>query len=120
MHVSTIVPNTVPCTQSDNILKTHTIVVGFMFLHFLAKQILLNCQKSPLPERTTSEAQLAEEPLVLAGLVLLLELHAGLEAVGLSLDGVLQVLGGDLVEGDVRHAVAGGHQMVVVQDLAKG
>lgn len=68
----------------------------------------------------TLETQLAEEPLVLAGLVLLLELDARLETVRLPLDGVLQVLGGHLVEGDVRHAVAGGHQMVVVQDLCAG
>lgn len=67
--------------------------------------------------KNTLETQFAEEPLVLAGLVFLLELHTGLETVGLPLDGVLQILDGDLLERDVRNAVAGRHQVVVVQDL---
>lgn len=63
------------------------------------------------------ETQLLEEPLVLALLVDGLELDAGLEAVRLALDGILQVLGRQLLKADVVRRVAGGHQMVVVQAL---
>jgi len=66
------------------------------------------------------ETQLLEEPLVLALLVDGLELDAGLEAVRLALDGILQVLGRQLLETDVVRGVAGGHQMVVVQALQEG
>lgn len=62
------------------------------------------------------EAQLLEEPLVLAGLVALLEFDAGLETMGLPLNGVLQVLGRNFLELNVD-TVSGGHQMVVVQQL---
>lgn len=65
------------------------------------------------------EPQLGEEPLVLAGLVSLLKLDASLEAVRLPLDGVLQVLGADLLEGNIN-AVSRGHQVVVVDQLEWG
>lgn len=63
------------------------------------------------------ESQLLEEPLVLALLVDRLELDTGLETVRLALDGILKVLGRQLLEADVVRGVAGGHQVVVVQAL---
>lgn len=62
------------------------------------------------------ESQLGEEPFVLAGLVAILKLDPGLETVRLPLDGILQILGVDLLEWDVN-AVTGGHQVVVVHQL---
>jgi len=53
------------------------------------------------------ETQLLEEPLVLALLVDVLELDAGLEAVRLALYGILQVLGRQLLKADVVRRVAG-------------
>lgn len=62
------------------------------------------------------ESELGEEPFVLASLVAILELDPGLETVRLPLDGILQILRVDLLERDVN-AVAGGHQVVVVNQL---
>jgi len=63
------------------------------------------------------ETQLLEEPLVLALLVHRLELDAGLETVRLALNGILQILGRQLLEANVVRCVAGRHQMIVVQAL---
>lgn len=64
------------------------------------------------------EAELLEEPLVLAALVFVLEAHSDLETGLLAFDWIFQVL--DAVFAFETHfwdAVAGWHQMVVVDQL---
>lgn len=64
------------------------------------------------------EAELLEEPLVLATLVSVLEAHTNLETSLLTLDWVFKVL--DAIFAFKTHfwnAVASGHQMVVVDEL---
>lgn len=63
------------------------------------------------------EAQLLEEPLVLAFFVGGFELDASLETVSFPLGGILQVLGGQLLETNFAGGVTSGHQVIVVQYL---
>ena len=65
------------------------------------------------------ETQFCEEPFVFACLVLLFELGSCLEAMCLALNWILQILNIHFVECDVRHAVSGWHDVIVVECLQR-
>lgn len=74
-----------------------------------------------LLHRSSLEAELLEEPLVLAALVSVLEAHSDLEASLLAFDWVFQVLHSVFaLETNFWDAVASWHQVVVVDELKVG
>lgn len=101
-------------------INQHTIVFSIL-LSFITQHSSSETHSSltfKIKQAGTLESQLLEEPFVLAGLVTFFELNTDLEASLLTLNRILQVLGGIFViEAHVRNAVASGHQVVVVQHL---